>query len=217
MNFFFEEYPLSEKTISNLYKQRNYVYCCLADLLVFLGVNDIEDPMSLKPFFKVTEIPKDTLLVAENQLADKLFYIAKGAIKNTITVMDEEQVFLLLSEGNFVTAFDSFMSQSISKSNIITIEESVVLEISYENFLKLALLYPGVQKAMENAKSIFMKFLKEFTLISKFESKQRYEFLLTKMPQIANRFLLKDQASFLGMKPETLSRIRNEIAKSSGY
>ncbi|MGG9963421.1 Crp/Fnr family transcriptional regulator [Ferruginibacter sp. SUN106] len=213
MNFFFEEYPLSKKTISNLYKEKNYAYCCLVDLLVFLGVNDIEDPMSLKSFFKFTKIEKDTILLAENHMADKLLYIAKGAIKNTITVMGKEQVFLLLSEGNFVTGFDSFMNQSISKSNIITTEDSVLLEISYKDFLELLLLYPQLQIAIDNAKYIFMRFLQEMAVMSKFESKQRYEFLLSKMPQITNRFQLKYQASFLGMKPETLSRIRNEIAK----
>jgi CRP-like cAMP-binding protein len=119
-----------------------------------------------------------------------------------------------LTEGNFVTSFTSFFDQTMSRSNTITTEDSILLEVSFDDFMQAEKQIPGgFQLAMKNALIRFSHFLTEMTIIQKTESTQRYEYLMARMPQIPNRFQLKQQASFLGMKPETLSRIRNTFSQ----
>lgn len=214
MNFLYKEYPLSDNTFSNIYKEQQYAYGCLVDCFVFLGGKHIEDPMVVSPFFKFRKVKKDTMIMSDKAIADRLFYIAKGAVKNTVMIQGQEQILLLLTEGNFITSFTSFFDQTISRTNTTTTEDSILLEISHEDFKQLQTqISGGLQVAVNNALTRFLHLLTEISIIQKVESAYRYEYLISKMPQIPNRFQLKHQASFLGMKPETLSRIRNTISQ----
>jgi CRP-like cAMP-binding protein len=91
-------------------------------------------------------------------------------------------------------------------------EDSKLLSFKYEHLLKLYEKYPAFNyvtrvlteryyiSSEERAYSMRMK-----------TARERYELLLSSDPQIFQRVPLKHIASYLGMKPETLSRIRSRI------
>lgn len=118
------------------------------------------------------------------------------------------------TEKMFAGAYDSFISQKPSKHHIETIEDSEVLSISYKEFQQLLKYNPKfnelVRKILEER---FLALHDLFTSQILDSPEERYIKLQKERPDLINRIPQHQIATYLGVTPVSLSRIRNRIVK----
>jgi CRP/FNR family transcriptional regulator, anaerobic regulatory protein len=213
MNFLYEEFPVPELLMKKPDKVTR-AYNSLEGLFIYLGCRR-ENLATLNSYFTYREYSKNELLVSTDKIADSIFFIAKGATR-TYRMDDGAEVTLsLMTEGNLIASPRSFLSAEKSNSTTVAMEDCQVLEIDLFSYHRFLTEVPGASNAISAGlvKSLFFQQKLANTLRS--NSAKRFEFLRTQLPQVVNRFPLKHQASFIGLEPETLSRVRSSFASKS--
>ncbi|WP_343636933.1 Crp/Fnr family transcriptional regulator [Fluviicola sp.] len=156
------------------------------------------------------KIKSKTILIAEGDQAKELFYIQKGCIRAWFNDSGKETTLQFFFEGDTVTAFESFMGDKASVIYIETIENCEIQRISKSDFQKL------VQTNERFKDWFYQTAISKLTvhsnrLLSLLKNKpyERYQELLTQNPEIIARIPQHYIASYLGITPVSLSRIRN--------
>jgi CRP-like cAMP-binding protein len=156
------------------------------------------------------EISPKTILLKEGEIANHVFFIKKGCLREWFNKDGKEITFQFFFEGQAVASIDSFLSTQPSMYTIESIEPSIILSISKENFDQLHQLFPEFKKGFQDY--IFQRFKNYSQLFLsriKDSPQERYKDLITNHPEIIKRVPQHYIASYLGITPISLSRIRN--------
>lgn len=118
-----------------------------------------------------------------------------------------------VSEHAFFTSLDRFMSETPSLDYYETITDCTLIKISKPDFdfLQSDTKFWGdfVKTIMNEHLSCKLERVKDFQILS---AKERYLKFMKQYPQLALNVSSHNRASFLGMEPQSLSRIRKQIA-----
>ncbi|GAB3642596.1 Crp/Fnr family transcriptional regulator [Spirosoma arcticum] len=171
------------------------------------------DRVLLEAFFKPIAVVQHTRLVEPGQVARQLYFINQGYVRVFSTEDNGNEVTSHLNcQPGFITAFDSFIHQSPSTTCVECLTDCQLLAISRPN---LDQLYLQSQHVAEFSRLIFEQSVsyneqraKDLVTLT---AEQRYLKLLHHQPDIVQNVPLQYIASFIGIKPESLSRIRRQI------
>jgi CRP-like cAMP-binding protein len=149
-------------------------------------------------------------LIKEGDTCDFIAYVDGGILRTYLNVDGSEINTEFFQEGSFAGAFTSFLLNAKTSLNIQALEDASLIYISKT---LLTELYQRNPLWMALGKHIFeQEFIKKCTRESSLlqeSAKQRYLALLKDFPQIEGRVPLFHIASYLGIKSESLSRIRS--------
>ena len=113
-------------------------------------------------------------------------------------------------EGQPVASIDSFISRQPSLYTLESIEPSTILSISKGNFEQLIRIYPEVKDEFQDLMfHRFGNYAQLFLSRIRDTPRERYEDLIKNHPEIMQRVPQHYIASYLGITPISLSRIRN--------
>ena len=159
---------------------------------------------------EVLSIPSKTMLLEEGKIADKLYFIRKGCLRLFFYNEGKDITFQFFFEGDFVASFDSLYKGTPSLFSLESIEPSEVMFIKKEDFYNEIENNSSLRKVYEE-KIIerFSFYQRLFLSRIKNTPQQRYEELLKEYPNIIQRVPQHYIASYLGITPVSLSRIRN--------
>jgi CRP-like cAMP-binding protein len=160
--------------------------------------------------FIVREVASKTILLKEGEIANQIFFIKKGCLRQWFNKDGKDITFQFFFEGQPVASIDSFLNNQPSIFNIESIEPSIVNSISKNNFEQLNQLYPEFKDGFQQF--LFQRFRNYAQLfLSRIRDspKERYEDLIRNHPEIIKRIPQHYIASYLGITPISLSRIRN--------
>lgn len=168
---------------------------------------------SLKLFFIQKKLHKKEYLLHEGDICKNLAFVSKGILKSYI--LDErgnERINLFAFDGWWVSDFNSFLNEEKAVLNIEAIEDSEVLLISLEDYEKLTVEIPKMDRYF---RILYQKSLvtKDYRLIisNNFTAEEKYLHLIKSNPEMIRRLPHNLIASYLGLSPETVSRIRKKI------
>ena len=153
--------------------------------------------------------PKDYTL-KESESAGKFLYFMINGSAGTFLWKESTLVCVdLFFENHFFGDYRSILSGQPNSLQIITLEESLVLRITRDNFLALGKIGNILMRiAAEN--SYVTKQQQQIDLLTK-TAEQRYLDFIKNSPKIVQRVAQKNLASYLGITPQSLSRIRRNI------
>lgn len=124
----------------------------------------------------------------------------------------DEQTFWFCKEGTFSMSNISFTLQEKATFNVQTIVDSVVYRIDKQQANELYEAIPKVKTVFENLTAILLnKLLKRNIDLIKYSPEQYYLQMMEEYGITLNYIPLKDIASYLGITPQALSRIRKRI------
>ncbi|WP_308760733.1 Crp/Fnr family transcriptional regulator [uncultured Bacteroides sp.] len=155
-------------------------------------------------------IPPKTILLEEGKIADKLYLIRKGCLRLFFYNEGKDITFQFFFEGDFVASFDSLYKRKPSLFSLESIEPTEVSVIKRDVLYNFIEQMPSLRQVYEE-KLIdrFRVYQQLFLSRIKDTPQQRYEELLKKYPNIIQRVPQHYIASYLGITPVSLSRIRN--------
>jgi CRP-like cAMP-binding protein len=175
-----------------------------------------EEWQALESGIRPVILQKKQHFLREGEICTRYGFILKGCVRLYFLVDGEEICKDLLFENTFTGSLASFTLQKPALFNIAAIEETRLMQIYRNDLLELFEKYPCWQKLgrlMAEGLAI-RKEMREISFL-KDSPEQRYIKLLEEQPMVLQRVPLHYIASYLGMQPETLSRIRNKISRPS--
>lgn len=159
------------------------------------------------------EFPKNHLLLRVGQTENYLSYIETGIVRSFLPKEENDLTISFTFENNFVSGYNSFITQTPSIYNIETLTKTILWRLSYND---LQNIYRETQVGniigRQASEDLFLKKShRELSLLNE-TAEQRYLNLFTEHPQLIRVIPLKYIASYIGVTPQALSRIRKRIS-----
>ena len=177
------------------------------------GFTDSELEIVLNHFV-TKNLKKKTILLQAGNVANEVYFIISGCIRLFCEKDGEDLSTYFFTEEMFAGAYDSFISRKPSRHSIETLEDCQVLTLSYQALQELYVEFPKMneftRKAIEERFVLLHDLFTSYVLNS---PEERYLNLLNERPDLLSRIPQHQIASFLGITPVSLSRIRNRISK----
>lgn len=173
-----------------------------------------EDQELIKNYLTVKKLRKKQYLLQEGDLCKVVAFVEKGALR-LYRVNDDgtENIVQFALDGWFVTDLYSFFTNEPSTYNIDAIEDSELVLISQTASNELRSLSAKYQEFIFQATSeAYIQLERRITSTISFGLEERYKDLITIYPDIIQRVPQYMIASYMGLTPETLSRVRKRIS-----
>jgi CRP/FNR family transcriptional regulator, anaerobic regulatory protein len=159
--------------------------------------------------FEEIKYPVKHIYLQEGDACQKAGIIHKGLVRNFFKRNGRECTTWFDAEGSFAVSSHSFFTQSSHSESIEFLEETILFEITYEKIEKAKLLFPDIDILLEQILLYGFYTVEERTRnLMAYDAVERYNLFFKTYPDLVNRIPVKYIASFLGVTPETLSRIR---------
>lgn len=172
-----------------------------------------EETEAVRKYFEPVAFSKNTIIEEAGSVPQYLYYIVSGYLRLFYTEENGNEVTTHINcPPGFFTSYSDFINSTVSENTIESVTDSELLRISKEN---LDHLISQSQAMKDFSISVFQQSIsyneKRSRELSVLNAEQRYLKLMNDYPEIIQNVPIQYIASFLGMKPESLSRIRRKI------
>ncbi len=179
----------------------------------FIHVSESEEQI-LQDLFDYKQLSKGDHFLAEHQICKSLGLIHQGLVRYYINVDGEDKTYYFGKEGDFVCDYESFLPQKPTNKNIQVLEDSSLYTISHQGLQQVyAQLKEGDRFGRLGIEQVFVNILLQLTSFYNDPPDLRYQRFLENYPDIGQRIPQYYIASYVGIKPQSLSRIRNRSIK----
>lgn len=169
----------------------------------------------IKSSFKPLSISKGTFFLRAGEVNKHVGFLDKGLVRYFVYKNDEESTFEFTKEGEFIADYQSFNNHSASLQNIQAIEDCDLLLINY----------PSVQNIFNTTKNgnligrhiiehRFDVMVSRLLALYMQNPEERYKGFISQYSDLTQRIPQYLIASFVGVQPQSLSRIRRRFAKN---
>lgn len=183
----------------------------------FAGLTEEDISVSL-PFWRTRKIPKGDFFNMQNIVCKDLGIVVKGIFRVYYydNETSEEKNMFFFSEEQFIVSFRSFLYQCPCVYFIEALEDSEVLYVSYEDLQHLYTHHKSWERfGRMLAEHFFHQSQGRTEYLLLFNNEKRYLNLLAEHPKIVERIAGFHIASYLGIKNQSLSRIKKRIASNN--
>jgi len=142
-------------------------------------------------------------------------FINKGGFRYFLLMDDKEFVCEFTFENNYISEYQSFLKRKPAKMFIQALEDSEVVKLHYDDVQACYERYPPFQKfGRLVAEKFLIDHIERLNSLLFSSPEDRYNQLITNNPQLLQRIPQYMIASFIGITPEALSRIRKRSVVS---
>lgn len=155
---------------------------------------------------------KKAIILEYGAVEDHISFINKGIVRYTYRKAEQDIAFNFYFPNTAFSAYDSFLLRAPSSYQIQAVTDVEVLRISYEE-MQAVYRESGVGNiiARKIVEGLYIaKVKRELSLLTE-DAETKYVRLLKDWPELVKELPLKDIASYIGITPQALSRIRRTI------
>ena len=164
----------------------------------------------------VKTFPKGTVLLREGQVSTECYFVMEGCVRQYYLIDGEEKTDRFFTEEQWVVSMNSFLQQVPATHYWVCCEETTLVVGTeqkendlYERFPRFETISRTVMSAMlAEQQTLMASYLTD-------SPEQRYLKLLESRPDLFQRVPQYQLASYIGVKPESLSRIRKRILEKN--
>lgn len=177
-----------------------------------ISVSDDEAQL-LKQLFAEKQLKKGELFLSEGSVCRSVAMIKSGLVRYYMNDDGNQGTYYFGSEGDFVCDYESFLPQRPSNKNIQALEDTAIYVISYDGLQQLyKALKDGERLGRLGIEQVFVTVLQQLASFYKDSPEVRYQYFLKTFSAISQRVPQYYIASYVGIKPQSLSRIRKRTA-----
>ncbi|MBL4675303.1 MAG: Crp/Fnr family transcriptional regulator [Mucilaginibacter sp.] len=175
-----------------------------------------DDKRVFTAHLKPKKLRKRQYFLQEGDVCKYTGFIVKGSARTfRVDEKGHEHILKLSLEDWWLADFESYYHLTPSRYNIEALEDLELLQITnaqVEEFLSPIPAFVAMQEVIKQNYAIANQ--NRLQAAISYTAEERYDDLVTNYPQFLQRFPLNMIASYLGLSPETLSRIRKNALKS---
>jgi CRP/FNR family transcriptional regulator, anaerobic regulatory protein len=177
---------------------------------------DKEEKELVQAKFSPRLFRKRQYVLQEGNPCTHFYFVVRGCLR--MYKIDEQgntHILQFAAENSWINDLGSFHSLNPSTLNIDAIEDTVVLQISRDDLVTIYLQAPKFNRIfrvlLENG---FVRLQQRLLQNISSSAEERYQSFLELYPYLVNRLSQVQVASYLGITPEFLSRMRNKRSKT---
>jgi len=162
-------------------------------------------------------LKKGEWLLKKGEVCQHVSFINYGCFRIYNIVKGEEFTTDFSFEGNYITDYSSFLTQQPSAAYIIALEDAEVMELHYNDMQVLYEKIPSWQKyGRLIAEFLYTKVVERAQSLLFDSPEELYIRLMKERPKVIENIPQRYIASYLGIQPESLSRIRKRMMIQDG-
>jgi CRP-like cAMP-binding protein len=159
---------------------------------------------------------KRQYVLQEGDVCTQFYFVVRGCLRMyKIDDKGSTHILQFAAENYWINDLGSFHGVKPSSLNIDALEDTVVLQINRDDLISLYIQAPKFDRIfrvlLENS---FIRLQERLLQNISSTAEERYQSFLEIYPHLVNRLSQVQIASFLGITPEFLSRLRNRRAKA---
>jgi len=159
-------------------------------------------------YFKEINIPAKTLLLKEGETSKNIYFVKKGCLRLWFNNYGKDITFQFFVENQAVS---TILGRKPSLFNLESIEPSLIVTVRIQDFKTFLQEFPDLK---DGFLQIVLQRLEDYSLLFlsriKDNPQKRYRDLIENNPGLIKRIPQHYIASYLGITPVSLSRIRNK-------
>ncbi|HVK48208.1 MAG TPA: Crp/Fnr family transcriptional regulator [Pseudobacter sp.] len=175
-----------------------------------------EDKAIIKTYLIPKKVRRKQYLLQEGDVCKNIFFVEKGALREySLDESGREHILQFALEGWAISDLYSFLTGEPATYTIDAIEDSELVMVSksaHEELLKKVRSYETFTRL--NITGAYLSMQRRLTSTVSASLEERYEAFVGLYPHIAERVPQHMIASYLGLTPETLSRVRKRMSKN---
>ena len=159
--------------------------------------------------------PKGSIVIGEDKIDDSFYFLRKGVWRAYSINEGEEQTLWFAVSGEMIFSTWGYLKGLPSRITISSSSESIALEMKKSTIDKLIKASPTILNWIQELYANILLSNDDLLVdISNPKAKKRYLAFMKKMPEIFQNVPLKEIAGFIGVTPQSLSRIRAGLYKN---
>ena len=160
-------------------------------------------------------LAKGEVLLQDGEICEHVWFIGRGLVRAYFLKDGEEVTQQFFFEGSYTTDYESFLTQRPTQLHLQALEPTLLLALHREAMQGLYAADPGAERMGRRiAEEIFLSVSRRNRSFLLDSAEQRYLDLMRERPKVMQRVPQRHIASYLGVKPESLSRIRARVART---
>jgi len=172
-----------------------------------------DDKRTIIDHFIAKSFKEGALLIEPHRIAKEMFFVCSGVIKiGSTNEKGIERTHYFYNENRLVSIIQSFNDEIPTSAFIQASCDAEVLSISKSKLLELYSKLPYMKELIDQQNQLHL--IEKINIRNTYlgeEAENKYKLFVLQHPDIVLRIPLKDIASYLGITPQSLSRIRKHI------
>lgn len=179
----------------------------------YVTLTDTDWEVGAKLFSPIT-VPKQSFLVRSGEVCHHLYFVNKGLIRLYYLHEGQETTRYFAQEGEFVTTLTSFLTRQPSLELMQAVEDTQLLQITFDAYQYLLRNHSAwLQLHARLLEEAYVMDNRRVESLICQTAEERYRQFISHNGPLFHRVPQHYIATYLGIKPETLSRIRRKITE----
>lgn len=171
---------------------------------------------SLEKNLTIQQIKKGDFLVREGEVCRYVSFINYGLFRFYYLAEGKEICTGFIGTGNYVSEYNSFLTQTPSAMYVEAMEDTEVVNLSYTDMQTGYDNFSFFERfGRKIAEKLFILLSSQITRLLTLTPEQRYQYVVDHQPGLLQHIPQYMIASFIGITPEHLSRIRKKMSEKT--
>jgi len=167
----------------------------------------------VKPFFAEKIIRKGECLLSIGEINKYVYFVIGGCLRTyTTDSRDKEYILRFIATNEWLAEVGGYMQQEASSVYIDAILDTHVFAIHRSDYDTLSNIVPSLRAHFQSVMQLnYLNTQKRLALSLSADAKERYLDFMKTQPALINTLPISMIASYIGIVPESLSRIRKQL------
>ena len=173
---------------------------------------DEGDERFIRSVFKPKRLAKGEHLLMAGDVCREAAFIESGVFRSYINTGERDATFYFAAENDFISDYPSFLPQRPSDKNIQALEAADVRVITFDGLQEFyRTVSSGERFGRLIAEEIFVDSMQQLSSFYSDKPAVRYQNFVHRFPNLVQRLPQYYIASYVGIEPQSLSRIRRRF------